>query len=101
MLISEAVSSESSVGKVASSEGIGVGDLLLHLLNLAGLLGLSSVSLLDAMQCCVVVMVSIWYGVGLLCLLVHLLCDLPLVGDLLEDLLEDLLLCLLLLGLLV
>ena len=101
MLISEAMSSESSVGKVASSEGIGMGDMFLHVLNLVGLLGLLSVSLLDAMQCCVVVMVSIWYGVGLLCLLLHLLCDLPLVGDLLEDLLEDQLLCLLLLDSLV
>ena len=43
----------------------------------------------------------IWYGVGLLCFLVHLWQDVCLVGDLLEDLLDDLLLCLLLsLGLL-
>ena len=101
MLASEAVSSGSSlllnVGKVASGEGIGVGDLFLHLLNLAGLLGLTCVLLLDAMHSCVVVMVLIWCGVGLLCLLVHLLCDLPL----LLDLLEDLPLCLLLFGLLV
>ena len=49
----------------------------------------------------VMVMVSIMCGVGFLCLLVHLWCDVLLVGDLMEDLLEDLLLCLLLLGLLV
>ena len=104
MLISEVVSSGSSVslnvGKVASGEGIAVGDLILCLLNLAGLLGLFCVLLLDALQSCVVVIVLIWCGVGLLCLLVHVLCDLPLLFDLLEDLLEDLLLCLLSLGLL-
>ena len=46
MLTSEAVSPGSSVlldvGKVASGEGTGVRDLFLHLLNLVGLLGLSS-----------------------------------------------------------
>ena len=70
MLISEAVSSVSSVslnvGNVASGAGIGVGDLFLHLLNLVGLPDLSCMSLLDALQSCVVVMVSIWFGVGLL-----------------------------------
>ena len=49
----------------------------------------------------VMVIVSMECGVGLLCLLVHLWCDVLLVGDLLEDLLEDQLLCLLLLGLFV
>ena len=49
-------------------------------------------SLMDAVQSCVVVIVSIWYGVGLLCLLVHLWQDVCLVDDLLEDLLDDLLL---------
>ena len=90
-----------NVGNVASGEGIGVGDVFLHLLNLVGLLDLSCMSLLDAALGPAMVMVSMWCGVELLCLLVHLWCDVLLVGDLLEDLLEDLLLCLLLLGLLV
>ena len=97
MLTSEAVSSGSSVslnvGKVANSEGIGVGDLL----NFTGLLGLSCVSLFDALQSCVVVMVSIWCGVGLLLyLLLHceVLEGLPLLLDLLLSRLEDLLLSL-------
>ena len=94
MLTSEAVLSGPSVslnvGKVASGEGIGVGDLL----NLVPLLGLSCMSLLDALQSCVVVMVLIWCGVGLLLYLL-LCCEvlegLPLLLDLLLLQLEDLL----------
>ena len=99
MLTSEAVSSGSSVllnvGRVTSGEGIGVGDLFLHLLNLVGLLDLSCMSLLDDLQSCVVVMVLIWCGVGLLLyLLLHceFLEGLPLLLDLLLSWLEDLLL---------
>ena len=63
---------------------------------------LISVSLFDAMRSCEVVIVLMGCGVGLLlCLLVHLLCDLLLLLDLLDDLLlcldlwYSLLLCLL------
>ena len=49
----------------------------------------------------VIVIVSMWYGVGLLCLLGHLWCVELREGDLLDDLLDDLLLRLLWLDLLV
>ena len=63
MLISESVSSESfvslNVGIVMSCAGISMGHLFLHLLNLAGLIDLSLVSLLDAMLGFAVVMALI------------------------------------------
>ena len=62
MLTSDAVLSGSSVllnvGKVASGEGIDVGYLFLHLLNLVGLLDLSCVLVLDAALGPAMVMVS-------------------------------------------
>ena len=82
-----------------SFAGTAVGHLFLHLFSCVEL---SSVLLLvGAVVGPAMVIVLIWYGVGLLCLLVHLWCDVLLEGDLLEDLLEDLLLCLLWLDLLV
>ena len=79
------------MGNERSFAGRGVARLLLHFFSC---IELPSVSLFDAALGPVMVIVSMLCGVGLLCLLVHLLCDVLLVGDLLEDLLEDLLLSL-------
>ena len=77
-----------------SFPGIGVGHLFLHLLSCIGF-SLVLVQVLSVL----IVMVSILYGAGLLLYLLlcegnlrqHLLCDLFLLGEVLEDLLEDLL----------